>query len=164
MTCSCKNCRRVENTVSAIGANVSPGNARLRREPDYRNHNRNVTSSVVLREVVLHDLIPQVVMRFIVFYRRRSEMRSVTLRCVFASALLLGSGLAIFSQESAKHAITFDDMIKLHRIAEPQVSRDGKWVAYTVSTPDMEANRGVSNIWVVSTACGPWMPLAQSGR
>src|SRR5882757_3213903 len=91
-------------------------------------------------------------------------MRSVTLRCVFVSALLLGSGLAIFSQESAKHSVTFDDMIKLHRIAEPQVSRDGKWVAYTVSTPDMDANRGVSNIWVVPTAGGAAMQLTQSGH
>src|SRR6266852_8254443 len=91
-------------------------------------------------------------------------MRSVTLRCVFVSALLLGSGLAIFSQESAKHSITFDDMIKLHRIAEPQVSRDGKWVAYTVSTPDLEANRGVSNIWVAPTAGVTAMQLTQSGH
>src|SRR6266436_7573595 len=55
-------------------------------------------------------------------------------------------------------------MIKLHRIAEPQVSRDGKWVAYTVSTPDMEANRGVSNIWVVPTAGAVAMQLTQSGH
>src|SRR5260370_15758000 len=91
-------------------------------------------------------------------------MRSVTLRCVFVSALLLGSGLAISAQESAKHAITFDDMIKFHRIAEPQVSRDGKWVAYTVSTPDLEANRGVTNIWIVPTAGGAAMQLTQSGH
>src|SRR5256886_17638452 len=54
-------------------------------------------------------------------------------------------------------------MIKLHRIAEPQVSPGGKWVAYTVSTPDMDANRGISNIWVVSTAGGAAMQLTQSG-
>src|SRR5260370_28148411 len=164
MRCPGKNCSRVENTVSAIGANVSPGNSGLRREPDYWNHNRNVTSSVVLQEVVLHELIPHMVLLFIVFHRRRSEMRSVTLRCVFVTALLLGSGLAISAQESAKHAITFDDMIKLHRISEPQVSRDGKWLAYTVSTPDMEATRGVSNIWVNSTAGGAAMQLTQSGH
>src|SRR5882757_669452 len=91
-------------------------------------------------------------------------MRSVTLRCVFVSALLLASELPISAQESAKHAITFDDMIKLHRIAEPQVSWDGKWVAYTVSTPDMEANRGVSNIWVTPTTGGVPMQLTQSGH
>src|SRR6266705_3912375 len=91
-------------------------------------------------------------------------MRGVTLRCAYVSTLMLGSGLAISAQESAKQPITFDDMIKLHRIAEPQVSRDGKWVAYTVSTPDMETNRGVSNIWVVSTAGGAAMQLTQSGH
>ncbi len=91
-------------------------------------------------------------------------MNSVTLRCFFVSALLMGSTLAISAQEAAKHPINFDDMIKLHRIAEPQVSRDGKWVAYTVSTPDMDANRGVSNIWVVPITGGAAMQLTQSGH
>jgi dipeptidyl aminopeptidase/acylaminoacyl peptidase len=90
-------------------------------------------------------------------------MKGVIWQCVFASALL-GSGPAISAQETAKHAITFGDMIKLHRIAEPQVSPDGKWVAYAVSTPDMDANRGVSNIWVVPTAGGASMQLTQSGH
>src|SRR6266446_7684307 len=98
MRCPGKNCNRVENRAIAIGTNLSRGEARLRCEPDYWNHSRNVASSVVLQEVVLHGLIPHAVLRFIVFHRRRSEMRSVTLRCVFVSALLLGSGLAIFSQ------------------------------------------------------------------
>src|SRR5712691_2851882 len=91
-------------------------------------------------------------------------MNSVTLRCFFVSALLMGSTLAISAQEAAKHPINFDDMIKLHRIAEPQVSRDGKWVAYTVSTPDMDANRGVSNIRVVPITGGAAMQLTQSGH
>jgi Tol biopolymer transport system component len=78
--------------------------------------------------------------------------------------LLLGCVFSAAAQETAKHAITFDDMIKLHRVAEPQVSRDGKWVAYTVSTPDIDANRGVSNIWVVPTAGGAAMQLTQSGH
>src|SRR5438128_1310226 len=90
-------------------------------------------------------------------------MKGVILQCVFVS-VLLGSGPANSAQETAKHAITFDDMIKLHRIAEPQVSPDGKWVAYTVSTPDMDTNRGVSNIWVVPTAGGAAMQLTQSGH
>jgi len=90
-------------------------------------------------------------------------MKGVILQCIFATALL-GFGPAISAQETAKHAITFDDMIKLHRIAEPQISPDGKWVAYTVSTPDMDANRGVSNIWVVPAAGGAAMQLTQSGH
>jgi len=91
-------------------------------------------------------------------------MKVSFIRCGFAMALLLGCASSGFSQETAKHAITFDDMMKLHRIAEPQISRDGKWVAYTVSTPDMDANRGVSNIWLVPTAGGAAMQLTQSGH
>jgi dipeptidyl aminopeptidase/acylaminoacyl peptidase len=68
------------------------------------------------------------------------------------------------AQDSAKRPITFDDMIKLHRVGEPQVSPDGKWVAYTVSTPDMDANRNASNIWAVSTETGTPMQLTQSGH
>ena len=46
-------------------------------------------------------------------------------------------------------AITFDDLMRLERLSEAQVSPNGKWVAYKVGTPDMEANRTASNIWVV---------------
>src|ERR1700704_239903 len=86
-----------------------------------------------------------------------------TVGCAVMVALNGGVCHTAVSQE-AKHPITFDDMIKLHRIAEPQVSPDGKWVAYTVATPDMEANRNASNIWMVSTSGGSAMQLTQSGH
>src|SRR6266571_3832998 len=91
-------------------------------------------------------------------------MRVFFLRCGFAIALLLGCAFLVSAQEPAKHAIAFDDMIKLHRIADPQVSRDGKWVAYAVATPDMDANRNASNIWVVAMTGGAALQLTQSGH
>ena len=78
--------------------------------------------------------------------------------------LMLGMALSADAQVPAKHPLAFDDLIKLHRIAAPEVSPDGKWVAYGVSTPDMEANRGVSNIWLVSTSGGDAIQLTQSGK
>jgi dipeptidyl aminopeptidase/acylaminoacyl peptidase len=91
-------------------------------------------------------------------------MKRMILRCGLAGALLLSSGMILLAQEAAKHPITFDDLIKMHRIGEPQVSPDGKWVAYTVSTPDMDANRGASNIWLVATSGGAELQLTQSGH
>ncbi|MCB1183226.1 S9 family peptidase [bacterium] len=41
-------------------------------------------------------------------------------------------------------------MLAMDRLGDPQVSPDGKWVAYTVSTPDVEANRSRSDIWLTS--------------
>jgi dipeptidyl aminopeptidase/acylaminoacyl peptidase len=91
-------------------------------------------------------------------------MNRAILRCSFALALLRAAGISAFAQDSPKHPITFADMIGMHRAAEPQISRDGKWVAYTVTTPDMEANRGASNIWVVATSGGSELQLTRSGR
>jgi dipeptidyl aminopeptidase/acylaminoacyl peptidase len=91
-------------------------------------------------------------------------MKRVILRCSFASALLMAAGVSAFAQESSKHPISFAHMIGMHRVAEAEISRDGKWVAYTVTTPDMEANRGASNIWVVATAGGAEMQLTRSGH
>jgi len=91
-------------------------------------------------------------------------MNRVILRCSFVSALLVATAISAFAQDSSKHSITFTDMIGMHRVAEPQISSDGKWIAYTVTTPDMEANRGASNIWIVSTAGGAEMQLTRSGH
>jgi dipeptidyl aminopeptidase/acylaminoacyl peptidase len=80
------------------------------------------------------------------------------LLCAFFAASCLS-----FAQ-NAKHAMSFDDLIKLHRISGATVSRDGKWVAYSVSTPDMDSNRGVSNVWIVSTTGGNPTQITQGGR
>jgi len=68
------------------------------------------------------------------------------------------------SQEASKHAITFDDLIAMHRIAEPKLSPDAKWVVYTLATPDMEANRNATNLWMMPVAGGDAVQLTQSGK
>src|SRR2546427_91373 len=63
--------------------------------------------------------------------------------------LLIAAPLA-----AQKRAITFEDYIALKAVSDPQLSPDGRWVAYTVSTPSLEDNRNVSRIWVVEVATG----------
>jgi dipeptidyl aminopeptidase/acylaminoacyl peptidase len=65
--------------------------------------------------------------------------------------------------QQAKHPITFDEMIKMHRVSEAKISPDGKWVAYSVATPDMEANRNASNIWISAADGNESRQLTQSG-
>jgi len=91
-------------------------------------------------------------------------MKRIFLQYGLVCAVVLVFGFEIAAQETAKHPITFDDMIKMRRVAEPQISPDGKWVAYTLATPDMDANRSASNIWMVSTAGGSPQQLTQSGH
>jgi dipeptidyl aminopeptidase/acylaminoacyl peptidase len=83
----------------------------------------------------------------------------------FLLGMLSVTSAAGFAQESgAKRPITFDDLIGMHRVAAPTISPDGKWVAYAVSTPDMDANRNAGNIWMVPTAGGAAVQLTQSGH
>ncbi|HLW44202.1 MAG TPA: S9 family peptidase [Candidatus Acidoferrales bacterium] len=65
--------------------------------------------------------------------------------------------------QTRKRAIQFDDMIAMHRLSDPQVSPDGKWVAYVVATPDMRANHSLSNIWIVPANGGEERQLTRSG-
>src|SRR5437773_5602180 len=49
----------------------------------------------------------------------------------------------------AQHPLTFEDLVAIHRIGAPQVSPDGKWIAYDTSTPDLKANKGISAVMLV---------------
>jgi dipeptidyl aminopeptidase/acylaminoacyl peptidase len=65
--------------------------------------------------------------------------------------------LAVFSISAfaqAKHPFTFEDMMKLKRVGEPEVSPDGKWVIFSVVDVNLEANTKTPHIWIVPTAGG----------
>ncbi len=88
----------------------------------------------------------------------------ITLRSGLTAAALLFCSAMTFPAQEAKHPITFDDMIHMHRVGDPKISSDGKWVAYVITTPDMDANRNASNLWIVSTSGGAPLQLTQSGH
>ncbi len=54
----------------------------------------------------------------------------------------------------AKHPFTLEDMMKLKRVGDPQVSPDGKWVLFSVVDVSLEANTKTPHIWIVPTAGG----------
>jgi len=83
------------------------------------------------------------------------------------AGLFVASLATVFSasaQTPTKHPMAFNDLVQLHRVSGLAISSDGKWVSYSVSTLDMEANRGVSNIWMVSTSGGDPIQVSQGGR
>ncbi len=68
------------------------------------------------------------------------------------------------AQAQTKHAMTFDDLISMQRVSDPHISPDGKWVAFVLATPDKEANRNASNIWLIPAAGGATKQLTNSGH
>ena len=50
----------------------------------------------------------------------------------------------------AKHGMTLEDLAKVVRVGAPEVSPDGKWVAYTLSRVDVAEDKNISDLWMVS--------------
>lgn len=61
-------------------------------------------------------------------------------------------GFVIFASLFAIAQTPFSarDMLTLKRLTDPQLSPDGKTIAYTVGTVDMAANRTVNQIWTMA--------------
>jgi dipeptidyl aminopeptidase/acylaminoacyl peptidase len=50
--------------------------------------------------------------------------------------------------------LTVEDMHKLSRLGDAQLSPDGKWVAFTVTRSEVTKNKMVTNLWVISASGG----------
>ncbi len=62
---------------------------------------------------------------------------------------LLAAAL-VFAQTSGKRPIKIDDMHRFRDVRDLQISPDGKWVAYSVSTVDVAADKSDTDIWMAS--------------
>src|ERR1700735_5199994 len=80
---------------------------------------------------------------------------------VWAAALLLGAmagshvgraqdaGQISGTGTAAKRPMTFDDLMKMRRLGDIDVSRDGKWVLFSATDVDLKKNTKTSHLWIV---------------
>ena len=84
---------------------------------------------------------------------------------VRSAVLLVALGSAtIFPAIAAPRPMTFDDLVACHRLSGPQVSPDGKWVAYVATDADKAANKTDSDIWLVPADGGTPRRLTNSPK
>lgn len=65
-------------------------------------------------------------------------------------AVLLHSFSSNYAQNVAKRPLKPSDVYRLQSLGDPQISPDGNWVAYTLSSVDSVKNKRNSDIWMVS--------------
>jgi dipeptidyl aminopeptidase/acylaminoacyl peptidase len=63
-------------------------------------------------------------------------------------ALMLLLALSLAAQ-TARRRMTIDDIARLRDVRDPQVSPDGKWVAYVVATVDPKEDKTTTHVWMV---------------
>jgi dipeptidyl aminopeptidase/acylaminoacyl peptidase len=95
----------------------------------------------------------------------RASVRNRAIACVlWAGLAVMASSTRSGAQDAGKHAMTFDDLLAMHRVAEAELSPDGKWMAYTVATPDLNENRNATNLWMAPVAGGEALQLTRTGK
>ena len=81
---------------------------------------------------------------------RISGVRGVRLLvCAVCLSVVTDAGSEARAQQT--HPFSVRDMLAMDRLSDPQVSPDGKHVAFVVRQTDLKANRGRTDLWFVST-------------
>ena len=75
--------------------------------------------------------------------------------------LLLATCAIVFAQ---KKPFDVNALLELKRIGDPQISPDGKLVAFTVQTVDVAANKKPVQIWMVPLEGGTPRQITQDGE
>lgn len=74
--------------------------------------------------------------------------------CVALAAVLFTWPGSAQGQAPAKHPIAFEDLMGVQRISDPQLSPDGKWIAFVVTQADLDRNKLTPHLWLAPTAGG----------
>jgi len=68
----------------------------------------------------------------------------------------------LVSVSVAAGVLTVDRFVRMTRCSDPQISPDGTTVAFTVSVPDLDANKNTTDIWLVPLRGGEPVQLTTS--
>src|SRR2546426_3133998 len=72
--------------------------------------------------------------------------------------------LILFLATTTAYAqLSFENLAAIHRIGAPQISPDGKTIAYDASTPDLAANSSRSAVFLVPSNGSPSTRIADGG-
>src|SRR5262245_23603069 len=74
-------------------------------------------------------------------FRRRLSCLSLLLILALANS---------FAAQTARRPLKLDDLTRFRNVGDPQISPDGKYVAYVVGTTDAKEDKSNSHIWMVN--------------
>ncbi len=92
--------------------------------------------------------------------------RRILLAAILLSLFAASPAVAQAPEKAAPPAprnLTIDDYFQIKRVADPQISPDGKWVAYVVSSSILKTDKSERQIWVVPAAGGEAVPMTAKG-
>jgi len=73
--------------------------------------------------------------------------------------LILALAAQASKDPTPQRAIVVDDYFSLKRVGDPQISPEGKWVAYTVGSSNLKEEKTENQIWMIPVKGGDAIPL-----
>jgi dipeptidyl aminopeptidase/acylaminoacyl peptidase len=83
-----------------------------------------------------------------------------SLRTVVAVLLVVPGAMAV----AEPRPLTVDDIFRLKVVGDPQFAPDGRWVAYTLRTPDLHRDGAATDIFMVSSSGGETIRLTSGDK
>ncbi len=72
--------------------------------------------------------------------------------------------LSAYTFGQTSHPVTIDDYFQVKDVADPQISADGQWIGYTVSTATLKDDKNETRIWMIPSAGGDAIPMTAEGN
>src|SRR5437867_7137433 len=82
------------------------------------------------------------------------EVREVLMKRFVCSLSILVLALVSLVAAQENRRFTIDDLLKVRRVGDPQVSPKGDLVAFTITDPDKTANKSTTQIYLVPLSGG----------
>ena len=89
---------------------------------------------------------------------------AVLVVAVLTSVIVSLVGPVDAADSTTPRPLTVDDFFAIRGVDDPQFSPDGRWVAYTVTTADLEADEEKTRIWMVPSAGGDPVAMTSPER
>jgi dipeptidyl aminopeptidase/acylaminoacyl peptidase len=97
------------------------------------------------------------------FYNEDMTMKRMM---ALAVSVILALPVGAVPQErpaSSPRPLAVDDLFALKSVGDPQLSPDGKWIAYTIGSTNFREERSESQVWMIPAAGGEAMPMTIKG-
>ena len=88
-------------------------------------------------------------------------MKPYLYRCIGIAMMMFI--VAELSAQDTRKVLETAHFFELKNVSNPQISPDSKWVAYTVSESDLDANKSETRIWMVPAGGGEAIPMTAKG-
>ena len=95
---------------------------------------------------------------------RRALLAIASLSLICGWSALSATDSWAAKKSSKPRPLAVDDYFEIGDVGDPQISPDGRWIAYTVTTQDLEKDEASTRIWMVPADGGDAIPLSADGE